>query len=195
MNILHIDTAITGEASVTRKLTADIMTRLTAAHPGATVTRRDLAQGVPAIDAAWFSAVRMGPDQPTPEQQALIAISDTYLAEVQAADILVIGLPVYNFTIPAQMKNWLDQIARAGRSFRYTADGPEGLLINKRAVVAYAAAGTPIGSDLDFASGYLRHMLGFMGITDVTFIPADRLAVDRDGGLARAQDALDRIAA
>ena len=195
MNILHIDSAITGAASVSRKLTADIVAKLTAANPDATVTYRDLNDGVPAIDSDWFAAVRMAPENPTPDQQRLIDLSDAYLAEVQAADVLVIGLPVYNFNLPAQLKNWLDQIARAGKSFRYTAEGPEGLLTNKRAIIAYSAAGTPFGSDFDHASGYLRFMLGFLGITDVDFVAADRLAMDREAGLARAQQALDRLAA
>lgn len=195
MNILHIDSAITGDASVSRKLTADIVAKLTAANSDATVTYRDLNEGVPAIDTDWFAAVRMAPENPTPDQQRLIDISDAYLAEVQAADVLVIGLPIYNFTLSAQLKNWLDQIARAGKSFRYTAEGPEGLLKGKRAIVAYSAAGTPMGSDLDHASGYVRFILGFMGITDVDFVAADRLAMDRDAGLARAQDALEKLAA
>jgi FMN-dependent NADH-azoreductase len=194
MHILHLDSAITADASVSRQLTADIMARLTA-QGSPTVTYRDLNEGVPAIDTTWFQAVRVGTDSPTPAQQDRIATSDALLAEVQAADVLVIGLPVYNFAIPAQLKNWLDQIARAGVSFRYTADGPEGLLTGKRAIVAYTAAGTPMGSDLDHASGYLRHMLGFMGITDVTFVPADGLAFDREAGMARAQAVLDKIAA
>lgn len=195
MNILHLDSAITGDASVSRQLTADIVARLQETAPQSTVTYRDLNAGIPAIDTTWFQAVRVGTDSPSAEQQARIDTSDALLAQVQAADVLVIGLPVYNFAIPAQLKNWLDQIARAGVSFRYTEAGPEGLLKNKRAFVAYTAAGTPLGSDLDHASGYLRHMLGFLGITDVTFVPADGLAFDRDAGMARAHEALDRIAA
>lgn len=195
MHILHLDSAITGDASVSRKLTAQIVARLQAADPAASVTYRDLNQGVPAIDTDWFHAVRLAPENPTPEQQRLIDISDAYLQEVKDADVLVIGLPVYNFTLTAQLKNWLDQIARAGRSFRYTEAGPEGLLTGKRAIIAYSAAGTPFGSELDHASGYLRFILGFMGITDVEFVAADRLAMDRDAGMARAQLALDRIAA
>lgn len=195
MNILHIDSAITGDASVSRKLTADIVARLKAANPDATTTYRDLNKGVPAIDTDWFQAVRLAPESPTEAQQALIDISNAYLKEVQDADVLVIGLPIYNFTLTAQLKNWLDQIARAGLSFRYTEAGPEGLLKGKRAIIAYTAAGTPFGSDLDYASGYLRHMLGFLGITDVTFVSADRLAFDREAGLARAQEALEQIAA
>lgn len=195
MNILHLDSAITGEASVSRQLTADIVARLTSADPAATVTYRDLNAGVPAIDTDWFHAVRVAPENPTPAQQDLIAVSDAYLAEIQAADVLVIGSPVYNFAITAQLKNWLDQIARAGVSFRYTETGPEGLLTGKRAIIAYTAAGTPLGSELDFSSGYLRHILGFLGITEVEFVAADRLAMDRDAGLARAQQALDTLAA
>ncbi|MDB6182778.1 FMN-dependent NADH-azoreductase [Paracoccus fistulariae] len=195
MKILHLDAAITGENSVSRKLTADITAKLQARNPAASVTYRDLNEGVPAIDGAWFEAVRLAPASPSAEQQKLIGISDAYLKEVQDADVLVIGSPVYNFGITAQLKNWLDQIARAGVSFRYTESGPEGLLTGKRAIIAYTAAGTPLGSDLDFASGYLRHMLGFMGITEVEFVAADRLAMDRDAGMARAQQALDQIAA
>lgn len=195
MNILHLDSAITGEASVSRKLTADIVARLTAAHPDAKVLYRDLNHGVPSIDTAWFQAVRLAPENPTPSQQRLIDVSDAYLAEVQEADTLVIGMPIYNFNLTAQLKNWLDQIARAGISFRYTEKGPEGLLKGKRAIIAYSAAGTPLGSEIDHASGYIRFMLGFLGITDVEFVAADRLAVDRGAGLARAQQALDKLAA
>ncbi|SMO60575.1 FMN-dependent NADH-azoreductase [Paracoccus laeviglucosivorans] len=195
MKILHIDSAITGEASVSRSLTAQIVARLTAANPDAVVNHRDLNKGVPAIDTEWFHAVRQTPENPTEAQNRIIETSNAYIEEIRDADVLVIGLPVYNFTVTAQLKNWLDQIARAGVTFRYTENGPEGLLTGKRAIVAYAAAGTPFGSDLDFASDYLQHMLGFIGITDVTFVPADRLAFDRDAGLARAQEALDQIAA
>ena len=195
MNILQLDSAITGAASVSRKLTADIVARLKAQDPAASVTYRDLNDGVAAIDNAWFHAVRVVPENPSPEQQQLIDRADAYLQEVQDADVLVIGLPVYNFNLPAQLKNWLDQIARAGVTFRYTEAGPEGLLKGKRAIVGYASAGTPIGSEIDHASGYLHHMLGFLGITDVTFVAADRLAMDRDAGLARAQDVIDQIAA
>lgn len=195
MHILHLDSAVTGEESVSRKLTADIVSKLKTDSPAATVTYRDLNEGVPAIDNAWYKAVRLVPENPTTEQQKLIDISDAYLKEVQDADVLVIGSPIYNFALTAQLKNWIDQIARAGISFRYTEAGPEGLLKGKRAIVAYSSAGTPIGSDIDFASDYLRHILGFLGITDVEFVAADRLAMDRDAGLARAQEAVSKLAA
>lgn len=195
MNILHLDSAITGEASVSRKLTADIVAKLKAAHPSASVIYRDLAQGVPAIDGVWVEATRGAAGDSSTAHAAAVATSDAYLREVQDADVLVIGMPIYNFAIGAPLKSWIDQIARAGVSFRYTETGPEGLLTGKRAIVAYSSAGTPIGSDIDFASKYLRHMLGFMGITDVEFIAADRLVVDRDAALARAHADLERLAA
>lgn len=195
MHILHIDSAVTGEDSVSRKLTADIVAKLTSNNPGATVTYRDLNEGVPAIDTEWYRGVRLAPENPTAEQQKRIDISDAYLKELQDADVLVLASPVYNFGITAQVKSWIDQITRAGITFRYSEAGPEGLLKGKRAIIAYSAAGTPLGSELDFASGYLRHVLGFNGITDMTFVAADRLAVDRDAGLARAQEALDKLAA
>ena len=118
MNILHLDSAITSDASVSRKLTADIVARLTAADSAAQVTYRDLNEGVPAIDTTWFRAVRVGTDNPTPEEEDRVETSDKLLAEVQDADTLVIGLPVYNFSIPAQLKNWLDQIAREKQETR-----------------------------------------------------------------------------
>lgn len=195
MNILHIDSAITGDASVSRKLTAQIVDKLSAANPGATVTYRDLNAGVPGIDSDWFKAVRLAPENPSADQQKLIDVSDSFVREVQDADVLVIGSPVYNFTITAQLKNWLDQIARAGVTFRYTEQGPEGLLKGKRAIIAYSAAGTPLGSEMDFASGYIRFILGFLGIADVEFVAADRLAMDREAGLARAQQSLENLAA
>lgn len=195
MHILHIDSAVTGEESVSCKLTADVVVRLRAANPDATLTYRDLNEGVPAIDNAWYKAVRKAPENPTEEQQKLISISDAYLKEVQDADVLVIGSPIYNFALTAQLKNWIDQITRVGITFRYTEAGPEGLLKGKRAVIAYSSAGTPLGSEIDFASGYLRHILAFNGITDINFVAADRLAVDRDAGLARAKEAVEKLAA
>lgn len=195
MKILHIDSAITADASVSRDLTAQIVAKLTAADPQAQVVYRDLNQGVPAIDTDWFRAIRQTPENPSDAQKQIIATSDAYIDDVRQADVLVIGLPVYNFTVTAQLKNWLDQVARAGVTFQYTANGPEGLMKGKRAIIAYAAAGTPLGSDVDYASGYLRQMLGFIGIDDVTFVAADRLAFDREAGLARAQEVLATIAA
>lgn len=190
--ILHLDSSISGDQSVTRRLTADIVTRL--ATPATEIVYRDLALGVPAIDADWFAAVRKRPENPSAEQQVLIDISDAFVTELRRADTLVIGLPVYNFSLPAQLKNWLDQIARAGVTFRYTENGPEGLMKGKRAIIAMASGSTGAGGPADFATPYLRYMLGFIGITDVSLIAADRMALDAAGSTERAASGIDTLA-
>lgn len=194
-HILRIESSIKGDASVSRKLTDRIVSRLTKAHPGATVTERDLSKGVPAIDGAWIGAVFTPADQRSPEQATIADYADTLLAEVRAADVLVIALPVYNFGVPAQLKSWIDQLARKGETFVYTDKGPEGLLKNKRAFVALSSDGTRIGSEIDFASGYVRHMLGFFGITDVEFVAADRMVFDPEKTLEAAVAQVDALAA
>lgn len=195
MHILHLDSAITGAASVSRDLTAQIVARLTAAHPDATVTRRDLNDGPAMIDPVWYRAVREGTDAPDAEEQRRIATSADLLAELRAADTVVIGAPLYNFGVPATLKTWFDHVALAGESFRYTAEGPEGLLTGKRAILGFASGGTTAGGPGDFVTPWLRHMLGFIGITDVTVVAADGLALDREAALARARAAIAALAA
>lgn len=195
-SILHIDTSIKADGSVSKELTRAILDKLLLSHPEANVTRRDLgASPLPEADGAWLAAVHTPAEARTEDQQHLAALSDQLIAEVRAADVLVIGLPVYNFTVPSQLKIWLDQLARAGETFRYTENGPEGLIRNTRAIVAYSSGGTRLGSEIDFASGYLRHMLGFFGITEVEFIASDFGAIDADASRKAANDALDALAA
>lgn len=194
-NILRVESSIKGEASVSRKLTDRIIARLTAADPDATVTLRDLSTGVPHIDGAWMGAVFTPAETRTPEQADRAAYSDALLAEVRAADTLVIALPVYNFGVPAPLKGWIDHLARKGETFQYTEAGPEGLLKGKRAIVALSSDGTRIGSEIDFASGYIRHMLGFFGITDVDFIAADQMVFGPEETLKKAEAQIDALAA
>ena len=194
-NILRLDATINPAASVSRKLTDRILARLTAAHPAATVTERDLSTGLPPIDAAWVGAVFTPAEDRSPEQAAIAALSDALIAEVKAADVLVIGLPIYNFGVPAPLKTWFDQIARKGETFFYTEAGPQGLLTGKRAIVALSSAGTKLGSEIDFASGYVRHMLGFMGITDVDFVAADAMVFDPEATMTKAEGEIDALAA
>ncbi|WP_343117143.1 FMN-dependent NADH-azoreductase [Ostreiculturibacter nitratireducens] len=194
-SILRIDASIKSEGSVSRTLTDRIIGRLQATHPGATVTVRDLSEGVPQIDGNWIGAVFTPAEKRTPEQARIAAYSDAFLAEVKAADILVIGMPVYNFGVPAQLKSWIDHLARKGETFVYTDKGPVGLLTRKRAIVAMASDGTKIGSDIDFASGYIRHMLGFFGITEVEFIAADAMVFNPEETLKAAEAAVEKLAA
>ena len=194
-SILRIDASIKPQGSVSKQLTERITARLLAANPGATVVSRDLSTGLPAIDGAWLGAVFTPAEARNADQAAIAAVSDKLLAEVQEADVLVIGLPVYNFGLPAQLKIWFDHLARKGLTFNYTETGPVGLLTGKRAIVALSSDGTKFGSEIDFASGYVRHMLGFFGITDVEFVAADAMVFAPEETLARAVAAADAIAA
>ncbi|HQU66748.1 MAG TPA: NAD(P)H-dependent oxidoreductase [Albidovulum sp.] len=194
-NILRVESSIKGEASVSRRLTDRITARLEAANPGAEVTLRDLSKGVPQIDGAWIGAVFTPAEARNADQAKIAAYSDTLLAEVKAADILVIALPVYNFGVPAPLKAWIDHLARKGETFTYTEAGPEGLLKGKRAIVALSSDGTKIGSEIDFASGYIRHMLGFFGITDVEFVAADQMVFNPGAAMKLAEAQIDALAA
>jgi FMN-dependent NADH-azoreductase len=190
-HILRIDASARRTGSVSRDLADKIIDRIGA---DATVTTRDLADGMSLIDEAWVGANFTPEGDRTDEQREKLALSDTLVAEIKAADTLVIGLPIYNFGVPAALKAWVDQVARAGVTFRYSEYGPKGLLEGKRAIVAVASGGTEAGSDIDFASGYIRHVLGFIGITDVEFVTADRLMMDADGTMAKALAQVDELA-
>lgn len=189
--LLRIDASARSDGSISRDLATKIVDRL---RP-ASVIQRNLAAGLPFIDEDWIAANFTPADKRTPDQLERLTLSDTLVSELQAADTIVIGVPVYNFSIPATLKAWIDQIARAGLTFRYTADGPQGLLKGKRAIIAFASGGTVAGSEIDFATGYLRHVLGFIGITDVTIVAADRLALDPEATMANADAQLEALAA
>jgi len=194
-NILRIDSSIKGEASVSHKLLDRTQDKLLAAHPGAQVVTRDLSAGVPSIDGSWIGAIFTPAESRNAAQAEIAAYSDALLAEVRAADVLLIGLPIYNFSVPGQLKAWFDHLARKGETFQYTEAGPEGLLKGKRAIVVFTSDGTQFGSDIDFASGWVRHMLGFFGITDVQFVHADQLVFDTEATLKAAEAQVDALAA
>lgn len=189
--VLHIDSS----ARLTGSTSRDLSNRIVARLNGNTVIRRDLTSPLPQIDENWVNANFTPADQRTPEQVDRLALSDQLVDELLAADTIVIGAPVYNFSVPASLKAWVDLIARAGRTFRYTEQGPKGLLEGKRAIIAVASGGTKIGSEIDFASGYLRHIMGFVGITDVEIIAADQMALNPEAALAAANTAVEQIAA
>ena len=192
-NILRIDASARNNGSTTRQLADQLVTRLIEQGYGANVVRRDLAVTPPALlTESWVGANFTDDADRTDDQRAVLAHSDELIAELEAADTIVIGVPVYNFAIPAALKAWVDLIARARRTFRYTETGPEGLLKNKRAFLVVASGGVPVGSDYDFATGYLRHVLGFVGITDVTIIAADQQLMDGEA-IARATSAIGEL--
>jgi FMN-dependent NADH-azoreductase len=196
-NILYITASIRSDSeSISRRLGQSIVDGL-AAKTGATVTIRDLsADTLPFVSAERFAANLTPAADRTPEQAELAAIADTLIAELQAADTIVIASPIYNFGPPASLKAWADLVARAGTTFRYTATGPEGLLTGKKAYLAIASGGTPVGAEFDFMSRWLAFFLGFLGITDVEIVAADGImGADGEAKIAAAKDAAERIAA
>ena len=188
MKIMHIDVSARKGASVTRKLSAQLVGRL--AGNNGQVTYRDVSEGLPFIDEAKIVAYFTASGERTDEHRKAIALSDTIVSELKNNDVLVIGVPIYNFSMPASLKAWADLAARVGETFRYTKTGPEGLLENKKAYIVIASGGTRVDSQIDFLTPWLRHFLGFIGIMDVTVISADALNQNSDAGLAQAEQQL-----
>ncbi len=196
-NILYITASIRSDAdSVSRGLGQSIVDGL-AAKTGAAVTTRDLAANdLPYVSAERFAANLTPAAERSPEQADLAAIADTLIAELQAADTIVIASPIYNFGPPATLKAWADLVARAGTTFRYTANGPEGLLTGKKVYLAIASGGTPVGAEIDFMCRWLTFFLGFLGMTDVEIVAAD--GIMGEGGeekIAAAREAALKLAA
>lgn len=190
MNILQINASARRDGNST-KVANSVTERLKAAHPTATVTLRDLAVTPhPVLDEAALGALFTPADQRSPEQAARVALDDALIAEIQAHDTLVLGVPMYNFGVPVQLKAWIDAIARAGTTFRYTATGPEGLLKGKTVYVALARGGLYRDTPNDSQVPYLKAVLGFLGMTDVRFIYAEGLAMGPEAtakGFAQAE--------
>lgn len=189
-NILRVDSSARGDASVSRQLGDEVEARLLEQHPGAGVTRLDLAAGMPHIDGDWVAASFTAADVRDADQAGRLAVSDAAIAALTAADAVILTVPVYNFSIPSVLKAWIDHLCRAGVTFRYTADGPVALLADRPVYLVMATGGVTLGSAADFASGYLRHVLGFIGLHDVRLVGAEGVA--RDAGAARAR-ALEQI--
>ena len=182
LRILEISASAKQGGSISRQLSADLIAALEQRYNDIVVTRRDLAAGLPFVDEAWVTASFTPEEDRSAEHKKTLVQSDGIVAEVQDADVLVIGAPMYNFAVPAVLKAWIDMIARARLTFRYTENGVEGMLDGKKAYVVVPSGGVRIGSAMDFATPYLRHVLGFIGITDVEFIAAR--GADRDNGEA-----------
>ncbi|SNS18068.1 FMN-dependent NADH-azoreductase [Antarctobacter heliothermus] len=189
--VLRIDASARTEGSVTRQLADTVISRLDPAQ----VVSRDLTTSVPQIDSTWLAANFTAADERTAEQQDALALSDVLIDEVRAADTIVIATPIYNFGAPSSLKAWFDMIARAGITFRYTETGPVGLLDGNRVILVIASGGTEVDGPIDFATPWLRHVLGFVGITDVQVVRSDRLMVDAEASKARADADLRNLAA
>ena len=187
MKVLEVSASGRRGDSVSRMLTGELIDGLEAREGHIELTRRDLADGIPLVDEAWINANFTADEDRTAQHREALAASDALVAELQAADVVVIGSPIYNFGVPAALKAWVDMIARARLTFRYTANGPEGLLKGKKAYVVIASGGVPVDSPVDFATPYLRQALRFVGITDVEVIAADQLNKAADDSIDAAR--------
>jgi FMN-dependent NADH-azoreductase len=188
---------VRGPASHSSRLADRIVERLRDADPRATVAVRDLGrQPHPALDAAALAALSTAPPARTAEQSARVAQDDALIAEVRAADVIVLGVPMYNFGIPSGLKSWIDAVTRARVTFRYTETGSEGLLGGRKVYVALARGGRYRNTPGDHQVAYLRTILAFVGLTDVEFVYAEGLALGpqaEEQGLASAYDDIDRL--
>lgn len=200
MNLLHIDSSILGGNSVSRKLSADVVSRLRAGRSDVTVTYRDLAASpVPHLSAAYLAAVQAAEGQHEPALQADLEIGGATLREFLAADTVVIGVALYNFSVSSQLKAWIDRVLVAGQTFRYGADGRvEGLAGDKRAILVIARGGfygpgSPIAA-FEHAETYMRTALGFIGVSKIEAIVAEGLAVGPDQRAAAVAAAEQQIA-
>jgi FMN-dependent NADH-azoreductase len=195
-NILLIHSSIFGKQSQSLALAREFLTRF----PGASVVERTLTpESIPHLSAETMAAMVTPEAQRTERQNEVVALSDTLIAEVEAADTIVLAVPMYNFSIPSTLKAWIDHVARAGRTFRYTAGGPEGLLKGKKVLVVTARGGVysegPAAA-FDFQEPYLRTVLGFLGLSDVTFVHLEGLKISPEAaasGLARARARIETL--
>ena len=199
MNILQINASARREAANSTRVADSITARLQATDPAASLTLRDLAVTPhPVLDEAALGALFTPAQKRSAEQAARVALDDALIAEVQAADAIVLGVPMYNFGVPVQLKNWIDAIARNGVTFRYTEQGPKGLLQGKTVYVALARGGRHRGTEADSQVPYLKTVLGFLGMTDVHFIYAEGLNMGAEAaaqGFAEAEADLAAVLA
>lgn len=200
--ILHIDSSVRSSGSLTRQLGGEFIAKLQAAHPAARVVTRDLAASpVPHLTEQVIGAFFTPAEQRSAAQAQAVQTSDTLVDELLAADTIVIGAPMYNFSITSGLKAWIDHIARAGRTFKYGANGPEGLVSGKKVYVLVASGGVYSAGPAaayDHVTTYLRAALGFLGMTDVTFVVAEGVAMGEEAvntALAHSRAQLDAIAA
>ena len=198
MQLLHIDSSITGDASVSRQLTAQVVEAWKASHPGTQVTYLDLAVNAPNHFTMDAMAPRTGQtDGLTEVQKRENAVSEQLVSQFLAADVVVIGAPFYNFGIPTQLKAWIDRIAQPGRTFKYGANGPEGLAKGKTVIIASTRGGVYSTSEggraMEHQESYLQTVLGFFGVTDVRFVRAEGVAMGDAAKAAALESATQAI--
>jgi FMN-dependent NADH-azoreductase len=186
LNILRIDASASASTSNSKKLGDELIARLEEVYINTTVQQRDLNRDLYFIDESWVGANFTPDDQRSENQKQQLIFSDRLIDEIKQADHIVLTTPMYNFGIPSSLKAWIDLICRAGVTFRYTADGPVGLVGNKQVDIIITTGGVPLQSPLDFVSGYLKQVFRFIGIDNVNIIAADQMNVDADNSYQNA---------
>ncbi|BEV73098.1 MULTISPECIES: FMN-dependent NADH-azoreductase [unclassified Paludibacterium] len=199
MKILHIDASILGDKSVSRELSAAMVAAVRARHPQASVAYRDVvAQPIAHLSGEIFGAAFAPESDWTPTQRAERALTDSLIDEFLAADVVVIAAPMYNFSIPSQLKSWIDRISAVGRTFKYTENGPVGLAVNKKVLIASSRGGVYTneqGQLMDFQEDYLRTVMGFLGSADVQIVRAEAVNMGEDKRATALHAAHEAIAA
>jgi FMN-dependent NADH-azoreductase len=196
MNILQVNSSARTDASLSSRLAGELVARLRERAADAQLVVRDLARAPhPALDEAALQALFTPAEQRSAEQAARVALDDVLIAEIQAADVVVLGVPMYNFGVPAGLKNWIDAIARARVTFRYTENGAEGLLRGKKVYLVLARGGRYRDTPADTQLPYLKAVLGFLGMTDIEPIYAEGLAMGPQAEAEALAAARERIAA
>jgi FMN-dependent NADH-azoreductase len=197
--LLQLNSSLNSTAGHSSRLADAFVANWRVANPGAEVTVRDLAADpVPHLTAERFGAFLAKPEERTVEQKTVVAYSDRLIEELRNADTIVLGLPLYNFGVPSTLKAYFDHIARAGVTFKYSENGPIGLLTGKKAYVLAARGGIYAGTPQDTETVYVRDFLAFLGITDVEFVYAEGLAIGeatRESALAKAREQIEALTA
>lgn len=193
LQVLELSSSGRQHGSITRQLSADLIAALEDRFGTVQTSHRDVSKNMPFVDEAWIEANFTPDEDRTKKHFDTLSFSDELVEELKRADALVIGVPVYNFSISASLKAWIDMIARARSTFQYTENGPVGLLTGKKAYLVVATGGVPVGSPMDFATPYLRHALSFVGITDVEVIAADGVNSDKGEAMDRARAKIAKL--
>ncbi|HEY4900041.1 MAG TPA: FMN-dependent NADH-azoreductase [Terriglobales bacterium] len=201
MNTLLMINSSPRSNSVSRNLTQRFAAEWKTAHPNGRIVERDLSDGtIPYLSEPWIEAAYTPEEQRTPAQRELLALSDSLIDELLTADVILLGIPMHNFSVPASFKAWIDQIARAGKTFSYTDRGPKGLIPSSKKVVAVLSRGgvyapeSPQGA-MDFQVSYLRQVLALVGLTDVTFVHADQQGMGGQAAQLATEKAIQQVSA
>jgi len=193
LDVLLVNSSAQQESSVTRRFANELLIALQEQDGKMRIHERDVARGIPFVDEQWVNANFTDVAELTIEQKAKLAYSDSLVDELIQADILVIAAPLYNFSVPASLKAWIDQICRVDRTFSYSSEGFVGKLQDKKAYIVMATGGAELGADDDYASGYLCQIMEFIGIKDVSFISAEGLMMDEEKALQHIRAQIERV--